>query len=175
MKKALLTILILLLGSAAMQAQGTKAERMKYIRKVYAEAKQKIEKDAKAAVPRNVIITLHNQEDGDSPLVTTEVKCFLERLPTFEDHCYFISTRTRSAVADNYHEYLFAQRTHDLIFSFGQYKEGGSKNELRFYFDESGSCIERKATIQPEEGYDDSMDERLTATRYITVIEELID
>lgn len=161
-----------------MQAQGTKAERMKYIRKVYAEAKEKIEKDAKAAVPRNVIITLHNQEDGDTPPVTTEIKCFLEPLPqgaASASHCYLITKRTRTISTDFYNEYLFAPKSHDLIFSFGQYKEGDSKDELRFYFDESGHCIERKATTQPEEGYDDSMDERLTATRYITVIEELID
>ena len=154
-----------------------KAERMNFIRTTYAQAWQKAEKDAKADVPHNVIITVHNQEDGDTPPVTTEVKCFLEPLPQGEapaSHCYLITRHTRTISTDFYNEYLFAPKSHDLIFSYGQYKEEDEKNELRFYFDGNGRCIERKGTIQPEEGYDDSLDEKLTSRQYVAVIEELI-
>ena len=155
-----------------------KAQRMNFIRTTYAQAKQKIEKDVKVEVQHNVKITLHNQEDGDTPPMTTEIKYYLEQQPkgdTFTNHCYFITKHTSTMMMDNYHEYLLNPKSHDLIFSFGQYKEEGEKNEFRYYFDENGQCIERKATIQPEEGYDDSFDEKKAAFQHIIVLKEIID
>ena len=166
-------------GQAPRDGKGSttpKANRMNFIRTAYAQARQKVEEDAKAPIPRNVKVTWHNQEDGDTPPVTTEIKYYLEHQPqgeTFANHCYFITKRTRSMSIDFYNEYLLSPKSHDLIFSYGQYKEEGSKNEFRYYFDENGQCIERKATIQPEEGYDDSLDEKKTAFQYIAVLKEM--
>ena len=168
-------------GQAPRDGKGSttpKANRMNFIRTAYAQARQKVEEDAKTPMPRNVKVTWHNQEDGDTPPVTTEIKYYLEHQPqgeTFANHCYFITKRTRSMSIDFYNEYLLSPKSHDLIFSYGQYKEEGSKNEFRYYFDENGQCIERKATIQPEEGYDDSLDEKKTAFQYIAVLKEIIN
>ena len=148
-----------------------KDERMKFIRSTYAQAKQKVEKDGKAEVKRNMTIIVHDQEEGDCPPSTKEIKYYFERQQdgeTTTNHCYFITTRFKTMSVDNYSEYLFAPKRPELIFGYDCAREEGEKYEYRYYFDENQRCIERKEALT-EEGYDNSFDVKMTARNNLKV------
>ena len=152
-----------------------KADRMKFIRSTYVQAKQKMEKDAKAEVPHNMTITVHDQEDGDTPPLTTEIKYFFEQQQEGGEntnHCYFITTRRQSMYIDNYSEYLFEPRRPELIFGYECAREEGEKYEFRYYFDENQRCIERQEATT-EEGYDNSFNIKKSARDYLKVLSQI--
>ena len=116
-----------------------KTQRIAQIRSIYAQAKDKIAKNAKAEMPNDIHITIHDLGD-DTPPRTTEIKMY------FDDACYFISQHSSSMSFDGYSEYLFEGEY--LIFSYTRGREEGNEYEWRYYFDEGGYCIETKSNSE---------------------------
>ncbi len=137
-----------------------KAERLKTIRSAYAAAKDKVAKNDKADIRKDVQIVIRDQSWG--PPSTHTVNYYYETFTdqvepdaTSTDHfCYFISERLHhnNMGSDIYNEYLFAPKSHHLIFSYTNAKEEGEQNEWRYYFDENGQCIETKTNSDPQDG-----------------------
>ena len=124
-----------------------KASRLKQIRSAYAEAKQKIDKDAKSAIPRNIVIDIHDQEDPDLPPQTDLINLWFEPVQNGEEttnRCYFMSSTTNFGDHHVYSEYLFDTKTSELMFCFSQQSQNdGPAIEWRHYF-EKDKCIEVK-------------------------------
>lgn len=124
-----------------------KAAKLKQIRSAYATAKQKIDKDAKSAIPRNIEIDIHDQEDPDMPPQTDVVNIWFEPVQNGEatdNRCYFMSSTTNLGDHHVYSEYLFDQKTSELMFCFSQQTQNdGPALEWRYYFDKE-KCIEVK-------------------------------
>ncbi len=136
-----------------------KAERLKTIRSAYAAAKDKVAKNAKADIQKDVQIVVHDQSWG--PPSTRTVNYYYETFTdqvepdaTSTDHfCFFISERLHhhNMGSDIYNEYLFAPNSHNLIFSYTNAKEEGEQTEWRYYFDENGKCIETKTNSDTQD------------------------
>lgn len=143
---------------ALMQQKGVEAEndvalqtndqasRIKQIRSAYADAKQKIAKDAKSAIPRNMQVVIHDQEDPDLPPQTDEQNFWYERVnDEGENGLYFMSSKCNLGDHSVYSEYLFDPKTSQLMFCFSQQAQNdGPALEWRYYFDAKGQCIEAK-------------------------------
>ena len=163
--------------SAASERDGKatpKAERMKFIRETYTQAKQKIELDKQAELPRNIQITIHDQRFEVSPPVTREINYYFEDVKgqdTPEKHCYFISDHTSFMGFDRYCEYLFDTKSHDLIFSYDRGCEEGEEREWRYYFNENRKCIEAKSEA---EEIGDGLSEKMAAKDYVDTFRKLI-
>lgn len=163
--------------SAASERDGKatpKAERMKFIRETYTQAKQKIELDKQAELPRNIQITIHDQRFEVSPPVTREINYYFEDVKgqdTPEKHCYFISDHTSFMGFDRYCEYLFDTKSHDLIFSYDRGREEDEEREWRYYFNENRKCIEAKSEA---EEIGDGLSEKMAAKDYVDTFRKLI-
>ena len=156
------------------QATSPKAERLKQIRSIYAQAKDKIAKNDKSEEPHDMHIVVRDQTFG--PPQTTDVKIYYEpqQIGAVSDHhCYFISEHRHhnNMGSDVYGEYLFAPETHDLIFSYTNAKEEGEQFEWRYYYDENGQCIETKTTA--DDG-DQGVADKQSALRYLQVYTSLL-
>ena len=156
------------------QATSPKAERLKQIRSIYAQAKDKIAKNDKSEEPHDMHIVVRDQTFG--PPQTTDVKIYYEpqQIGAVSDHhCYFISEHRHhnNLGSDVYGEYLFAPETHDLIFSYTNAKEEGEQFEWRYYYDENGQCIETKTTA--DDG-DQGVADKQSALRYLQVYTSLL-
>lgn len=121
-----------------------KSERMKHIRALYAQAKEKSAANDKAEMPNDLHITLHDLGDNQPPR-TIETRIYFDN-----DGIYFINSHSTSMQLNGYDEYLFEPRTKNLIFSYSRGAEEGEVSEWRYYFDENGQCIETKTTNTDE-------------------------
>ena len=130
------------------QVSADKAAQMQHIRSVYAEAKQKVEKDAKSELPRNVQVTIRDCEDFDMPAQKDVLKFWFDSVvddDTPYSSCYFMSSTTTLGDHNVYSEYLFEPKTPTPIFCFSKQQQNtGPALEWRYYFDKSGKCIEVK-------------------------------
>lgn len=137
-------------GSPVAVQTADKATLLKQIRATYAEAKQKVDKDAKSEVPRNITIEIHDQEDMELPASKMVVKFWFDYVVNGTEptpRCYFISTTCDLGDHHVYSEYLPDPKTSRLIFCFSQQPQNdGSALEWRYYFDDSGRCVEVKGT-----------------------------
>jgi len=135
-------------GRQVVQASADKAAQMQHIRSVYAEAKQKVEKDAKSELPRNVQVTIRDCEDPEMPAQKDVLKFWFDNVAdgdTPYNCCYFMSSTTTLGDHDVYSEYLFEPKTPAPIFCFSkQQQNDGPALEWRYYFDKGGKCIEVK-------------------------------
>ena len=157
-----------------------KAQRMKYIRSTYAQAKEKIAKNDKSELPLDVQIVIRDQSWG--PPQTTELKFYFDAVTdqvepdavSVDNFCYFISEhRHHNGMGfDSYSEYLFAPKSHNLIFSYNCSKEEGEKREWRYYFDERGKCIEVKSEA---EEVDYGFSNKITVKHYLKIFKALFD
>ena len=75
----------------------------------------------------------------------TETRIYFDK-----DGIYFINRTSKSMQLNGYDEYLFDQKTKNLIFSYSRGAEEGQVFEWRYYFDENGDCIETKTTNTDE-------------------------
>ena len=163
--------------SAASERSGKatpKAERMKFIRETYAQAKQKIELDKQAGLPRNIQVTIHDQRFEVSPPITREINYYFEDVmgqDTSEKHCYFVSDHMSFMGLDRYCEYLFDTKSHDLIFSYDRGREEDEEREWRYYFNENRKCIEAKSEA---EEIGDGLSEKMAAKNYVDTFRKLI-
>ena len=137
-------------GRQVVQASADKAAQMQHIRSVYAEAKQKVEKDAKSELPRNVQVTIRDCEDPEMPAQKDVLKFWFDNVAdgdTPYNSCYFMSSTTTLGDHDVYSEYLFEPKTPTPIFCFSkQQQNDGPALEWRYYFDKGGKCIEVKGS-----------------------------
>ena len=157
-----------------------KAERMKFIRSTYAQAKEKIAKNDKSELPLDVQIVIRDQSWG--PPEITELKFYFDAVSdqvepdavSVDNYCYFISEHRHhnNMGSDNYGEFLFAPKSHDLIFSYSCSKEEGELREWRYYFDERGKCIEVKSEA---EEVDYGFSDKITAKHYLKIFKALFD
>ena len=152
-----------------------KAERMAFIRKTYAEAKQRIEDDKKAELPRNIKVTIHDQKIENYAPNTDEMNFYFSDMDNMytglTKHCYIIEDHRTSMYFDNYSEYLLDPNSHELIFSYSRSSEEGETREWRYYFDENRKCIEAKSNAEEiDYGYSD----KIAVKQYIGVFNELV-
>ena len=132
------------------QQSADKAAQMQHIRSVYAEAKQKVERDAKSELPRNVQITIRDCEDFDMPAQKDVLKFWFDNVvdgDTPYNSCYFMSSTTNLGDHNVYSEYLYEPKTPTPIFCFSKQQQNeGPALEWRYYFDKGGNCIEVKGS-----------------------------
>jgi hypothetical protein len=128
-----------------------KAERLKHIRALYAQAKEKSAANDKEEMSNDLHITIHDLGD-DQPPRTTEKRIYFDK-----DGIYFISCTSKSMQFNGYSEYLFEPKTKDLVFSYTRGAEEGQVYDWRYYFDENGDCIETKTnhTDETDDGFYD--------------------
>jgi YD repeat-containing protein len=147
-------------GSFPIEKTAPKAERLKTIRSAYTAAKDKVAKNDKADIQRDVQIVIRDQSWG--PPETRTVNYYYD---IFEDYpepdgasidkfCYLISERLHhnGMGPDIYNEYLLTPQGHHLLFSYTNAKEEGEQTEWRYYFDENGKCIETKTNSDTQDG-----------------------
>lgn len=118
-----------------------KTQRINQIRSIYAQAKEKIEKNNKNDFSNDFHITIHEFGDDRAPR-TRDTKLY------FDKECYFISNSSKSMMYEEYNEYLFAPQSTDLIFSYTHSSEEGETFDWRYYYDENGKCIETKTNSE---------------------------
>ena len=147
-----------------------KADRLKMIKSTYTSAKNKVSKNSKSELPRDMRIVIRDQLAEDYPPVTNDVKFFFEPDGKGDNHCYFISNQRSSMYFKEYAEFLLDPNAHKLIFSFTQTQEEGETYEYRYYFDENGECIDRKVkSPEVEDEGDSGVDDKEEFAKYMKV------
>ena len=194
MRKILITMLVLLIGSMAMQAQTNKAEKVKRIRAAYSEAKEMIANNGKggnAALDMHVALQTVNEVDEDFTIEDdTDVDYYFTKKRQYntkeemfyeENVCYFIVEKWSANGHTRYREMLFDSNTGKLIFSFMKSEShAGFVVETRYYFDNNGKLIEEKLKAGGQDAdpgehlYGDAESERKTANHYLSIFQEIM-
>jgi len=133
---------------SASQSLSTKAERMKFIRSNYTKAKQQVDILDKSDYSTGLFVTIHNQDDVETPPITDEFKFYYDKVmrnDEFDYHCYFISERRNCMYYQDYCEFLVHPQHDELLFFYSNAKEEGEQYETRYYYDATGRCIESKS------------------------------
>ena len=142
MKKFLCVLSLLVLAAVGLRAQGNDVAA---IRKLYAAAKERIERNGKdEAVPRyDVTVNSHYVVPGSGPTEET-IRYFFgtdfdEEAGMYVSRVYFITRRFNVAARPCYQEFLYDEESGDLVFAFLQ-EEGfdGASNQTRYYWNKSG-------------------------------------
>lgn len=146
--------------------------RMKFIRDIYAKAKEKVSKNDKSELMHDLKIVIRDLSWGLP--VTTDLRIYFEppAVQTGTNYCYFISEHRHhnNMGADHYSEYLFKPGSHNLVFSYTRAVEEGEKYEWRYYYDDKGRCIEAKTNaVEQDNG---SADKKIVK-RYLELFEKL--
>ena len=144
-----------------------KAERLKHIRTLYAQAKDQSAANDKKDMSDDLHITIHDLGD-DQPPRTIETRIYFDKAGI-----YFINSHSTSMQFNAYNEYLFEPKTQDLIFSYTRAAEEGEVYEWRYYFDENSDCIETK-TNSPDNA-DESISDKRHAKYYQSLYQEISD
>ena len=155
--------------NANMPKKGTvpKAERLKYIRALYAQAKNQSTTNDKKEMSDDLHITIHDLGD-DQPPRTIETRIYFDK-----DGIYFINNHSTSMQYDAYCEYLFEPKTQNLIFSYTRAAEEGQTYEWRYYYNENGDCIETKTNSQ--ENADEGVTDKHRAKDYQSFYQKVCD
>lgn len=155
------------------QTVGDKAALLKEIRALYADAKQKIQKDAKSETPMNVRLEVNDQEDPEMPAQKDVVRLWFEHDAEGAAKPYFMTTNCQLGDHSVYSEYLLGSKTPDLLFCFSQQQQNeGPALEWRYYFDRSGRCIEVKGN-SPRNG--PGFADRHAAKGYLELFEAAVN
>ena len=141
---------VLACGSIAL-AQTSKEERIKYIRKCYAEAKKKVDANGKnGKSPKDMQIIFNRLEDEEIPLYDTWSLNFyfdekiVDGLATKQPP-YLIVENWGNHGHIRYREVLLDPKDNQVIFSYMRGEtDGGFVVESRYYYDAQGQCIEEK-------------------------------
>ena len=141
---------VLACGSIAL-AQTSKEERIKYIRKCYAEAKRKVDANGKnGKSPKDMQIIFNRLEDEEIPLYDTWSLNFyfdekiVDGLATKQPP-YLIVENWGNHGHIRYREVLLDPKDNQVIFSYMRGEtDGGFVVESRYYYDAQGQCIEEK-------------------------------
>ena len=152
MKRILFCMIVVLACGSIALAQNTKEERIKYIRKCYTEAKEKMAQNGKnGQSPKDLRIVLNRLEDEDIPLYDMEqLDYFFEQ--TLDENGG-VKTQPPYLVVENwsnhghlrYREVLTDPKTQQVIFCYMRGEtDAGFVVESRYYYDAQGQCIEEK-------------------------------
>lgn len=194
MRKIFITMLILFIGSMAMQAQTNKAEKIKNIRSAYTKAKEMIANNGKGGNPAldmHVAMRTVNEVDEDFTIEDdTDVDYYFTKKRQYntkeemfyeENVCYFIVEKWGANGHTRYREMLFDSDTGKLIFSFMKSEShAGFVVETRYYFDSNGKLIEEKLkaggqdTDPGDHLYGDAEGDRKVADHYLSVFQEIM-
>lgn len=194
MRKIFITMLILFIGSMAMQAQTNKAEKIKNIRSAYTKAKEIIANNGKGGNPAldmHVAMRTVNEVDEDFTIEDdTDVDYYFTKKRQYntkeemfyeENVCYFIVEKWGANGHTRYREMLFDSDTGKLIFSFMKSEShAGFVVETRYYFDSNGKLIEEKLkaggqdTDPGDHLYGDAEGDRKVADHYLSVFQEIM-
>ncbi len=147
-KVLLLTLFIFSCITLQAQSSPQAKARVAEIRKMYADAKDLVEKNGKGNTPRSdTEIVSQYVVPGTGP--TKEVIHYYYELQTDEDlgvpfyQSYLITRKYNVAAREFYQEFLYDKKSHELVFAFLQEKlPNGSANETRYYWGESGMVHE---------------------------------
>ena len=147
-KVLLLTLFIFSCMTLQAQSSPQAKARVAEIRKMYADAKDLVEKNGKGNTPRSdTEIVSQYVVPGTGP--TKEVIHYYYELQTDEDlgvpfyQSYLITRKYNVAAREFYQEFLYDKKSHELVFAFLQEKlPNGSANETRYYWGESGMVHE---------------------------------
>lgn len=147
-KVLLLTLFIFSCITLQAQSSPQAKARVAEIRKMYAAAKDLVEKNGKGNTPRSdTEIVSQYVVPGTGP--TKEVIHYYYELQTDEDlgipfyQSYLITRKYNVAAREFYQEFLYDKKSHELVFAFLQEKlPNGSANETRYYWGESGMVHE---------------------------------
>ena len=147
-KVLLLTLLVFSCMTLHAQSSPQAKARVAEIRKMYADAKDLVEKNGKGNTPRSdTEIVSQYVVPGTGP--TKEVIHYYYELQTDEDlgvpfyQSYLITRKYNVAAREFYQEFLYDKKSHELVFAFLQEKlPNGSANETRYYWGESGMVHE---------------------------------
>lgn len=147
-KVLLLTLLVFSCMTLQAQSSPQAKARVAEIRKMYAAAKDLVEKNGKGNTPRSdTEIVSQYVVPGTGP--TKEVIHYYYELQTDEDlgvpfyQSYLITRKYNVAAREFYQEFLYDKKSHELVFAFLQEKlPNGSANETRYYWGESGMVHE---------------------------------
>ena len=194
MKKVLITMLILLIGSMASQAQTSKAEKIKDIRAAYAKAKEMIAENGKGGNPAldmHVAMRTVNEVDEDLTIEDdTDVDFYFIKKRRYntkdemfyeENVCYFIVERWGANGHTRYREMLFDSETEKLVFSFVKSEShAGFEVETRYYYDSDGKLIDEKLKVEGKDVdpgdhlYGDADGDRHSANHYLGIFQEIM-
>ena len=152
-------LLVCLLSILSVQAQTSPQakERVKEIRKLYAEAKERMAYNDQEEYPAvtNMETTWYYMAPGAGP-IKHYIKYYLSTIETDEGEilrqtCYFVSDAYNSGARKIYEEYLLDEETGKLIFAY-TYEENGdnTRNEGRYYFNKNGTLAHKDEKLNPE-------------------------
>ena len=185
---------ILLVGSVAMQAQSSKAEKIKNIRTAYAKAKEMIAANGKNGNPKlDVHVSSHlvNEVDEDFNIEDdTNLDFYFVKKRKYsnkeemfheENVCYFIVEKWGANGHTKYREMLFDRNTEKLIFAYMKSEShAGYVIETRYYYDSDGKLIDEKhkaggQDIKPEDhSYGNAVDDYKASNLYLSVFQEIM-
>lgn len=145
-----------------------KAARMEMIRSNYTDAWKKVEAE-KNGNNQGMHIVIHDQDDGESPPVTTQLNFYFRewddgQAPMYR--CYFITYLSECMYYRHNTEYLFDDGPQSLLFSYTRAQEEGEQWEWRYYYDENGGCIETRSN---HEDTDAGKADKFSARRYLGI------
>lgn len=148
----LLTLIINCQLSILSLAAQPKAEQIKHIRQIYAEAKQKVAKNGKnGSVPLELNITRIENDPIVEAEENVETRFFFERPDYGKAVCYLITYNRDVDGHTEYRELLFDPIKGHLLFSFMKAEtHAGFKVETRYYYDATGRCIEQTHKVQDQ-------------------------
>lgn len=176
--KKILILLVCSLVAFTSQAQ-TKADKLKNIRQLYAQAKDKVAQNGKTAPNKHQQLVLNNQFD-EAPPFKEVVDIYFDEIRQFDngdvpmstESPYFMTRRYTCGDIDIYQEWLFdAKEPGKLLFAYEcEQQNDGSKLESRYYWDANG-LIEVK-TNNPDADREGAFMQRY-AGEYLSVFETI--
>lgn len=160
--KQLFLSLCLVMAAMSLQAQ-SKAEQLKQIRQVYAQAKEKAGSNkTEPTVPIDFTLsyTERTAPDAEYPVeANTNIRFFFEQQGETGERrvCTLITYNWEADGHVTYREFLFDPQKGHLLFSFMKAEtHAGFKVETRYYYDGAGNLIEQKHKINDQEASADA-------------------
>lgn len=153
-KSVILCLLLALMGSHAVQAQN-KAEQLKQIRKIYADAKKRIAENGKKTPGLDVTITRKDTTMVSEDFIIEDnyrQQTFFSKVPTddgyFENVPYFVSCSGEANGHTMYREFLYDPQKGHLLFSYMKGEtHAGFVVETRYYYDANGRLVDQKHKV----------------------------
>ena len=151
MKKIFICIVCLLTGFGLQAFGQTKEETISEIRRIYAEAKEKIAQNGKGGnSAKDMNIVLNRLEDEDVPLYDMEdIVVYFDEFSQDDGfptkHPYFIVENWTNHGHLRYREALLNPQSQRVIFCYMRGEtDAGFVVESRYYYDTKGQCVEEK-------------------------------
>lgn len=192
MKRLLLALHVLLVTSMSAQAQG-EPERVRQIRKMYADAKEQIARNGKEGMaPLDLKIVVNNAEEVSEDFSldnTTELTFYFNkfRINSELDYpdassCYFVTENWTSNGHLRYREVFFDPNEGTLLFSYMHGEtDAGFVVESRYYYDSEEKLIWQQHKVGGEVATPNAHDwttpegDKELAQHYMEIFDELMN